>query len=423
VGEIGDEPKGLAARVPFFYGWVMLPVTMLVLMATTPGQTFGVSTFNPYLLREFGFSQSELSGAYMLGTLLASIPMIYIGALMDRYGARRTLAGVVTLFGLACMGMSQTSGLVTVFVGFLFLRMLGQGAMSFLGGNSLAMWFNRKLGFTSGIMNLGEAFAVGFFPAANLMMIHSFGWRSAYAALGVAVWVLILPLLALVFRNRPEDIGQVVDGGVEPQTETDASEAELYRDHTLREAVRTRQYWIMAVATALPSMIITGIHFHTVQIYLDHGMLESDAAAMFATYALSFSIIMLIGGVLADRVPLNLLLAASLACLSGGIVLLMQVTDTWTSNLFAIVAGGGQGLFSAVSATIWVRYYGRTHLGKIRGGLTTVGVAASSAGPFVMGAGHDFFGGYDEVFWVFLVVTVPMVGIALLATRPEREKK
>jgi len=192
----------------------MLPVAMVVMMATTPGQTFGVSTFNPYLLQEFGFSQSELSGAYMLGTLLASIPMIYVGARMDRYGPRRTLAGVVLLFGFACIGMSQTRGLVTVFVGFLFLRMLGQGAMSFLGGNSLAMWFNRKLGTTSTIMNMGEAFAVGFFPTANLILIHSFGWRSAYATLGVVVWILVLPLLAVVFRNAPEDIGQVVDGEI-----------------------------------------------------------------------------------------------------------------------------------------------------------------------------------------------------------------
>ena len=106
---------------------------------------------------------------------------------MDRYGPCRELAGVVTFFGLACMGMSQTQGQVTVFFGFLFLRMLGQGAVSFLGGNALAMWFNRKLGFTSGIMNLGEAFAVGVFPTANLALIHTIGWRSAYATLGVVI--------------------------------------------------------------------------------------------------------------------------------------------------------------------------------------------------------------------------------------------
>ena len=423
--------RGLVGRVPFFYGWVMLPVTMLVLMATTPGQTFGVSTFNPYILREFGFTQSELSGAYMLGTMLASLPMIYVGALMDRYGPRRTLAGVVTLFGLACIGMSFTQGLVTVFVGFLFLRMLGQGAMSFLGANSLAMWFNRKLGFVSGLMNLGEAIAVGLFPTANLMLIHSVGWRSAYATLGVVVWVMVLPVQAVVFRNRPEDIGQAVDGEARSSVncqiskagDTDGaeeSEAEsLVRDYTLREALRTRQYWIMVVASALPSMIITGIHFHAVQIYLDAGMQESHAAAMFATYAGSLSVMILVGGLLADRLPLNVLLAASMGCLSGGLLLLMNVSDTWTSNLFAVVTGGGQGLFAAVAATIWVRYYGRTHLGKIRGGLTTVGVAASSTGPFIMGAGRDVFGGFGEVFWVFVAMTGPMVVAALWATKPE----
>lgn len=409
--------RGLAGRVPFFYGWVMLPVTMVVLMATTPGQTFGVSTFNPYLIREFGFSQSELSGAYMMGTLLASLPMIYVGALMDRYGPRRTLAAVVTAFGLACIGMSQTQGLVTVFLGFLFLRMLGQGAMSFLGANALAMWFNRRLGVTSSVMNLGEAFAVAFFPAANLMLIHAIGWRGAYATLGVVVWCLVLPLLALVFRNRPEEIGQSVDGGVSTvQAEADRVEAE--GDFGLREAVATRQYWILVVASALPSMIVTGIHFHVVQIYLDRGMQEMDAAAMFTTYAAAQSVVMLAGGVLADRLPLNVLLAGAMACLAGGIASLMQVYDLATSNLFAVVTGSGQGLFSAVSATIWVRYYGRTHLGKIRGGLTTVGVAASSAGPFVMGAARDWFGGYDEVFQLFLVMTAPMVVIGLWATKP-----
>ena len=167
-------------------------------------------------------------------------------------------------------------------------------------------------------------------------------------------------------------------------------------------------------------MIITGIHFHAVQIYVDHGLGESDVAAMFATYALSLSVMMLVGGVLADRLPLNLLLSISMACLSGGIYTLMQVADTLTSNVFAIVAGSGQGMFSAVGATIWVRYFGRTNLGKIRGGLTTVGVAASSAGPYVMGYGHDWFGGFHETLWLFLALTVPMVGVSLLATTPEK---
>ena len=88
----------------------------------------------------------------MVGTLLASLPMVYVGSLMDRYGPRRILLGVVVLFGLACVGMSRVSGLFTVFVSFLFLRMLGQGAMSMLAANSIALWFNRRLGLAIGIV-------------------------------------------------------------------------------------------------------------------------------------------------------------------------------------------------------------------------------------------------------------------------------
>ena len=395
----------------------MLAVAMLVQMATMPGQTFGISAFNPHLLRTFSLSQSELSGAYMFGTFLASIPMIYVGSLMDRHGPRKTLAGVASLFGLACIGMSQTQGLFSVFLGFLFLRMLGQGAMAFLTANTVAMWFNRHLGIASGIMSLGEAISIGVFPAMNLLLIQAMGWRTAYATLGIGVWVVVLPLLVLAFRNRPEDVGQVVDGS---PPRRGATKSRPGRDHSFGEALRTRPYWIMAVASALASMTITGIHFHAVQILVEQGMRDTDAGAMFAMYAVAITVSMLIAGLLANRVPLNLLLSISMAGLSGGIALLTQVVDTSTSNLFAAVAGGAQGCFSVVSATIWVRYYGRRHLGKIRGGLTTVGVASSSAGPFVMGAAYDLFGGYHEVLWVFVAITAPMVAVSLGATRPAR---
>lgn len=410
-----------AAPGTLFYGWVILPVAMVVMMATSPGQTYGVSTFIPYLIEDLGLSQSQISGAYMLGTLLASAPMIYVGILMDRHGPRATLIVVVVFFGLACIGMSQARGLVTVFLGFLFLRMLGQGAMSFLAANSLAMWFNRRLGFASGLKSLGGAIALGVFPAASLAMVQEFGWRTTYAVLGVLVWIVVLPLLVFVFRNRPEDLGQQVDGQPPPDPAGESSsDPARYRDYGLKEAVRTHQYWIMVVATILPAMIITAIHFHAVQLFLNAGLTERDAAAMFSIFAVAFSVTMVIGGILADRFPLNFLLSASTACLAGGIALLMVLSGPVSARIFAIVLGSSQGLFMAVGATIWVRYYGRSSLGKIRGGLTTVGVAASSAGPFLMGGAYDLYGGYQEILQLFLLLTLPMVVAALFVTRPPR---
>ena len=120
------------SRLPFFYGWIMLPAVMLVTICTSPGQTYGVSVFNPYIQQSLGLSSAELSGAYMIGTVLASLPLFWVGALMDRYGPRRVLVGVVVLFGLTCMGMRYVSGLGSLFLVFFFLRFLGQGSMSML---------------------------------------------------------------------------------------------------------------------------------------------------------------------------------------------------------------------------------------------------------------------------------------------------
>jgi sugar phosphate permease len=381
----------LVARIPFFYGWIMMPVAMVIQICTSPGQTYGVSVFNPHLREALGLSHSALSGAYMLGTLLAALPMTYVGHLMDRHGPRRTLTGVVLLFGLACIGMSQVSGLITVFLAFLFLRMLGQGSMSMLAANSLALWFNRRLGSVSGLMSVGMAVALGGIPALNVWMIARYGWRWSYVILGVAVWALLLPLLGLVYRSRPEDVGEVPDGR---RAVAQRASRNLERDaapeprFTLPQALRTRAYWIVASVSAFWSMSITGVHFHSVQIFLDKGLTESDAAAMFTVFAGALALMRFTGGMLADRAPLNLLLAASMLGVAGGFVLMARLSSPMSAHLFAAVLGGSAGIHTAVLATIWVRYFGRAHLGKIVGSMTTVGVAASSVGPLGM-AGTD----------------------------------
>ena len=75
----------LAQRLPFYYGWMMVPVAVIAQAVTGVGQTYGVSVFNPSLLETLGISLSVLTGAYMVGTLFAALPQTYIGYLMDRF--------------------------------------------------------------------------------------------------------------------------------------------------------------------------------------------------------------------------------------------------------------------------------------------------------------------------------------------------
>ena len=85
----------------------------------------------------------------------------------------------------------------------------------------------------------------------------------------------------------------------------------------------------------------------------------------------------------------------------------------------AVALGISHSFLFTVCAIIFVRYYGRAHLGKIRGALHTISVGSSSVGPFIMGFLKDRFGGYSVSLWIFSVIVLPVAILSLLATRPK----
>jgi OFA family oxalate/formate antiporter-like MFS transporter len=80
--------------------------------------------------------------------------------------------------------------------------------------------------------------------------------------------------------------------------------------------------------------------------------------------------------------------------------------------------GLGQGLMSLVTTTVWARFYGRVHLGRIRGTALTAAISSSAVGPLVMGASVDFLGGFEPSMWVFAAGASLTALVSPLATRP-----
>ena len=407
------------ARRGVYYGWVMVPAATLVLACSAPGQSFGVAVFKESFREDLGLSRSAVSGAYMLGTLIAAAPLTLVGGCIDRFGPRRTLAGIAALFALACLVVSQATGWITLFVGFLGLRLFGQGAMPLVSGNTMALWFNRRLGLVSGIMATGMAGAIALTPMLFVALLERFGWRATYALLGVAVAALLLAMAATVFRNRPEELGQRPDGDA---AEPEEAEAGALEGHTLREAMRTRAYWITALNKGFWALANTAVIFCLVSVLQSRGMDESAARASTASALFVFGTTLAIAhlptGYLADRLPLNRLLA--LGALSMAVAFgLFRLTDGGALLYpMAMFQGLAQALIVAVSGTIWRRYYGRAHLGKIKGSLTTVMVGASSVGPFLVDGTFELVGGYGPILTVLAAAPLPLAVAALFATPP-----
>ncbi|TWT34192.1 MFS transporter [Blastopirellula retiformator] len=418
------RPDWVVRAVPFFYGWLMLPISMVAQFATSPGQTYGVSLFNTHFSRDLQLSALDVSFAYMLGTIIASLPMSLIGGLADRFGLRRSMAVVVVIFAAACLFMSQVSGVWTLFLGFLLIRMFGQGSLTLLATTSVDMWFRQRLGFAVGIRNLSMPISLALFPLITELLIENVGWRMTYVVLGLGVGGLMLPLLAIFFRNRPEDIGQLPDGASSVEDESrEPSDKPLPVDlqlpqFTLGEALLTRSYWILVALMSCWAMIATALTFVMVRFLESRGLSEDEAPIIFLCTALTMAICQFIGGWLADHIKLHWLMAAGGVGLALSVICYANINSAYGCALFGLVFGAAQGVAVSGASSAWARYFGRAHLGKIKGSSMTWIVAGSAAGPYLLNLGAANLGGYEPVLWLFTAIFASLAVACLFCTPP-----
>jgi len=409
----------LAKRTNFFYGWIILPISTLAAFFTSPGQTYMVSIFNPSLRDTLDLSLTQLTGAYMFGTVLASIPQTYIGQLADRIGIRKTIFIIATLFSLACIFISQVNSLVMLFFAFFFLRMLGQGGLQLLSVNMLPMWFRNTLGTVSGINNVVVSLLISIVPVSVLALIGAVGWRKTYVFAGVSVFLILLPIVYFFYINRPEEIGQSIDGG-RGSTSVKSIKTEVpEKEFNLKEAMRTRAYWILTISWFAWAAIATAITFNLLPIFTAKGLSEGQAAASFTILMVASAVFQIVGGVVADRVQLRWMAFGALGLYGIAIGALIYVPLGSVVLVYTLILGLAQGLWGGLGNTVWVRYFGREHLGKIRGSVWTAAVAGSSVGPFLMGISYDLSGDFFISLAGFAIILFGLAIAGMWATQPK----
>ncbi len=400
----------------FFYGWLMLPLAMLMMIATSPGQTFGFTFFNAKFREAFELTQTGLSTTYLVATVLASVALPYIGALTDRHGLRRSSLVTVMALVSVCLFISQAQGIVTLFLSFLMFRIIGPGTLVLLANNTLARWFDRRLGMASGMMQVAMAGAHALVPGGMVLLIATFGWRGAYLSIASILAVSLLPLLFFAYRESPATVGQFPDG--DTHLHHDQSRQLSVRGLTLDEARLHASFWIMLAATATWAMIGTGFVFHLDAIFQARGFDSQSSTAAMRIMATAMATAQLLGGALADRIALRWLIVTAVGIIATTSVMLALGRADLLLPAFAVY-GIAQGLMSIIAATGWARYFGRAHLGKIRGVSLTAAIAGSSLGPLMLAVSDDYLGDFAPSLWLFAVIAGVTAVAGFWATPPE----
>ena len=391
---------------PVFFGWFIVLAGTVGVMLTIPGQTTGVSIFIDHLIVDLGLTRSGISTLYLFGTVGGSLVLPFVGRFVDGRGPRLAVAVIAAAFALACVWMGAVQDAVMLLIGFTLVRALGQGSLSLVSLHVIAVWFVRRRGIAIGLAGVGMAVATATFPTMIEALIEATGWRTAYMLLGALVAATILPLGALVFRDRPERYGLLPDGvGGAPATPGGVAE----RHYTPDQARRTLTFWVFVAGLFLGSTLGTGLVFHHYSILAEGGVVRLDAARAFMFYGAASAAANLTTGALLPRVPPRYLLSLMLLALAASLLFAGHLSGAAAIVPYGLLLGLRTGVYSSLQGNVFAHYFGRRHLGSIKGWVSSTLVVGSAIGPLLFGLGFDLLGDYR------LTLTVSAVGPLALA--------
>lgn len=376
---------------------------------SAPGQTAGLSPFTDPLIEALGVGRTEISLSYLIATLAGGAAMPFLGKLLDRFGARVAIIWIGVIFALVLLAASfvtEIFGLTGAYVG---LRMTGQGALTLASTTLVARLVTHRSGLALGITGAVSVAGISLAPVGIERLIAFTDLATAWRIEAAIVAAIVIPLALLVPRDRPvthTDTGTLITPEIED-------------GHTVSQALRTLMFWAFTGAGFAVGMMSTGLAFHLISILGDQGLTSFEAASNFIPQTIAGLLLTLLFGAIVDRSDPRWGVVASMAGMGGAMLLLPFVTPGLVAFVFGILLGIAQGALRGVEAAAFVRYFGRAHIGGIRGVSTSVMLGSTALGPLYFSIGRDLTGSYlAPSLWGALLPALVIV-IAALARTPE----
>ena len=399
---------------PIHYGWLILASGTLGAFMTVPGQTAGVSVFFDPVTADLGVSRSWASIAYAAGTLAGILPAPLIGRWIDRRGPRLTGTILAAALALACAFMALVDSAAMLLVGFGLLRGAAIGGLSLVSQHVINLWFVQRRGLAAAASSLGLAAGSMLLPPLFDLLVSSHGWRGAYLAIGLLVGVTVLPVIAVVFRDRPEKYGLTVDAGLAPVGGMARAEPSFTRE----QALRTGVFWLLCAAGFLMNAIGTGMLLNHFSIMATAGIGRGQALQLLSLLAGVQAAATLATGIMLDRWEPRRLVPVSMAMLAVACALPVLAGVGAASWVYALCLGGAYGAQQAINAAGYAQYFGRDHLGAIRGASYVFGVGGAAFGPLPFAVSADLTGEYTAVLMLSCGLCLVCGAAAFLVGRP-----
>ena len=377
-----------------FYGWYIVGAAggVQFLAAFLWMQSYGA--YVVLLQDEFGWSKALVAGAFALTRIESGILGPLQGWLVDKYGPRTILSIGTVLFGIGFMMFSQVESLLGFYLTFALIA-LG----SSLGGFATVMvalvnWFNRHRAKAVAISQMGYSLG-GLCVPILIICLEAFGWRTTALYSGLMVILVGIPMVQLV-RHRPQDYGDIVDGGFSGDQANRPSVFREGQDYTARQAMRTLSFWLISIGHACALLSVSAVLVHTVPHLIDKLDYSLASAGLIVAVLTGFQMTgQLLGGFLGDRFNKQWICVLCMFAHGSGLVLLAYAENLWMVLAFTALHGLAWGIRGPLMVALRADYFGPSSFGTIMGFSSLIVMLGMSGGPIYAGYMADVYGNYE----------------------------
>lgn len=438
---MNERLVGWLAQGRVYYGWYIVGTVLAggIPRVGLNGSFFGI--FLKPLSQEFGWTRAEVALAVTIGTLMAAGLGIYFGKVLDRFGPRWMMAGGFALLAGSYFGLAVVNSLIA----FYLVYSVGRAMMQSATGHTLmyalvSKWFVRRRATAISAATLGGYLGGILLAPITQTIIDTASWRHAYVFFGVLTIVMAVLPAVLLLRRMPEDLGLLPDGDIRETGFSDltvgTASAQLTgkmastksglvlgerANLTLHQALRTPAFWLLTMMVMVTSTAMTAITFHMVPHFTDVGISNTAAATTVSLLTVGSMASVFVWGVLADKLSPKLMLLTALATLEIGAALVAVSTSVLGAYASSAIFGIGMAGYLLLSEVVWADFFGRRHLGSIRGVTMMFQLAGNASGSLIAAFMFDISGSYDGAFIMILALYAISFAVLAIARRPRSQ--
>lgn len=358
----------------FREGWKIVVAAIVGIgtgLTTLIFYTTGV--FLPQLTSAFGWTDAQVMLSVTIVLILASALGPVVGLLADRVGARRVILFSVAALGFGWMLMALGHGSLPVFyLQIALVTILGAGTLPITWTRGVIRSFRERRGMALGLCLVGTGLFGTGAKWLSFRLIEAFGWRGGYVGLGLVLLLVTWPIAYLFFHEKPSGI------------ESDVPDPDHEQGLTLRQAVATRQFWIMVATFLLLSLSISGIAPNLERFVTAMGFGMTEAVALASFYGIGIIAGRLLTGVCLDRFWAPAVITLMLVPTVGAYALLATGPVSATTAAVAILMfGSAAGVEYDALAYLISRYFGPRAYGSIYGCVYIGFAIGAGFGPYL----------------------------------------